>query len=369
MGWSKKKKIIIYGIVALVVCGSVGGGLFYHFALKSVPIVTIDEESPQRVVDNGEIDGFDGKVIILSTFRPSDVTKFTYYLSMIGTEYPIDAAPPIDLHFRDVYTTDNILTTTKSTFVVANVQSLTFPHRLRSGYNPDIYNGGIFIDANEAIIGNVGFSGPVPPPVPPPAPSSQPSVPPSVAPSVTSQPSVTSKPSVSPSISSAPSPSSPGPSAKPTTIPSVATTSSMPSGVQSSHPSVFVPPPGIVSLSTQLSGSGSYTIKGTITLEIVLRLVNGEIVETPSFMFQNIESPSAPDAFLYLSKDTGKDVNGAITISIDGASNGRLARNGNFVQDLDEEINLEDYKNGSFVVWCKRFGVYLGGGEITALLS
>lgn len=89
-------------------------------------------------------------------------------------------------------------------------------------------------------------------------------------------------------------------------------------------------------------------------------------MSTPSLTFQNIESPSAPDAILYLSKDTGRDVNGAITIWIEGTNGRRFAKNGNFVQDLEDDIDLEEYKNGSFVVWCRRFSVYLGGGNIVA---
>jgi hypothetical protein len=59
--------------------------------------------------------------------------------------------------------------------------------------------------------------------------------------------------------------------------------------------------------------------------------------------------------------------NDDIFIPIDSVGGGSFSVQGKFEQVLDEIANvydLSDYQNGSWVVWCRPFSVWLGGGAI-----
>lgn len=84
---------------------------------------------------------------------------------------------------------------------------------------------------------------------------------------------------------------------------------------------------------------------------------------------------SAPGPYLYLSKRPFSETEGGdlvdtdIAIDIDGVANGSFTVDGRFEQILDEIENVRDlreYDGGSFIIWCRPFGVWLGGGPIGA---
>jgi len=117
-------------------------------------------------------------------------------------------------------------------------------------------------------------------------------------------------------------------------------------------------------LISQLSGSpGHEDVGGKITVSKSRVLQNNEkVVEKTSLFFEDIEVPSAPDAFLYLSINDDRSVDGDNLIPIDDAGRGRFVKTGTFVQKLDDDIDINLFTNGSFIVWCRRFGLFLGGG-------
>jgi hypothetical protein len=119
--------------------------------------------------------------------------------------------------------------------------------------------------------------------------------------------------------------------------------------------------------------SGEYQIGGTLTIDYRNDLVNGQVQSVPILEFDIPRLASAPGPFLYLSKRPysetrrGRLTNDEIFIPIDSADGGSFSVQGNFEQVLDEIGNvqdLSDYQNGSWVVWCRPFSVWIGGGPI-----
>jgi len=121
--------------------------------------------------------------------------------------------------------------------------------------------------------------------------------------------------------------------------------------------------------------SGSYRIGGTITIDYVQGFTNGAIVTLPVLQFDIPSLSSAPGPHLYLSKRPfsqtrrGSLSSDDVYIPMDEVSGGEFAVSGRFDQFLDEldsVENLNDYTNGSWIVWCRPFGVWIGGGSISA---
>lgn len=120
--------------------------------------------------------------------------------------------------------------------------------------------------------------------------------------------------------------------------------------------------------------SGSYDIGGTITIDYVQGFENGQVVDLPRLQFDIPDLSDAPGPYLYLSKrsysETQRgDLEGDdILIEVDAGQDGQFNVKGRFDQFLDEAGSaeaLQDYANGSWIVWCRPFGVWIGGGEIT----
>jgi hypothetical protein len=121
--------------------------------------------------------------------------------------------------------------------------------------------------------------------------------------------------------------------------------------------------------------SGSYNIDGTITIDYVQAFQNGQVVDLPRLQFEIPDLADAPGPYLYLSKRAYSETRDGdledqdVFIPIDSGSDGQFNVKGQFEQFLDEIENvqeLEDYANGSWIVWCRPFGVWIGGGEISA---
>lgn len=280
--WSKKKKIIV-GIVTFVAGAAIGVPIFWRFAIKAVDTEKADPNAIKRgVMDTGTIEGgvIDGKVVIESSASVSNLNDVTHFLTILDANYSTDADSPINLYFTNDVMTDPF-NSTETTLMVAGVQNLTFPSTLPSSYGDELFNAGIFFDANNTMIGMFTFD----------------------------------------DIDD-------------------------------------------ITLISQLSGAPGYDIGGKITVSKSRVLQNNEkVVEKTSLLFENIEVPSAPDAFLYLSINDDRSVDGDNLIPIDDAGRGRFVKTGTFVQKLDDDIDINQFTNGSFIVWCERFSIFLGGGE------
>ena len=120
--------------------------------------------------------------------------------------------------------------------------------------------------------------------------------------------------------------------------------------------------------------SARYNIAGSITVDYRNDLVNGQIETIPILKFDLAGVPRVPLPFLYLSKRPYSETRGGdldpddIFIPIDGAEQGSCTLLGAFEQSFDEidtgTMDLSEYVNGSWIVWCEPFRVYLGGGPI-----
>jgi len=125
--------------------------------------------------------------------------------------------------------------------------------------------------------------------------------------------------------------------------------------------------------------SGNYGTQGTIRIEYANEFVDGEIKLVPRLRFDLPNTVSAPGPFLYISKRPFSESQGSdiasddIFIPLDEStsSGGSFNVKGKFEQVLDEVAleDIADYANGSWVVWCRPFGVYIGGGSISEAMS
>jgi len=168
----------------------------------------------------------------------------------------------------------------------------------------------------------------------------------------------------------------PNPTGAPTTssMPTVTGATRAPTKVPTNAPVVpptAAPLPDV--LVSTLEG-GDYDIDGTITIDYVTALEGGEAVNLARLRF-DVAAVSAPGPYLYLSKRPFSETEGGdlvdtdIAIDIDGVANGAFTVDGRFEQILDEIENVRDlreYDGGSFIIWCRPFGVWLGGGPIGA---
>jgi len=121
--------------------------------------------------------------------------------------------------------------------------------------------------------------------------------------------------------------------------------------------------------------SGSYGTQGTIRIEYSNEFVNGTVKAVPVLKFDLPNTVTAPGPFLYISKRPIEESRGNDIASDDifipleeGASTGGSFNvKGKFEQVLNEVAltDIADYANGSWVVWCRSFGVYIGGGSIS----
>ncbi len=136
------------------------------------------------------------------------------------------------------------------------------------------------------------------------------------------------------------------------------------------------PPPQPTVLVANLEGrSRNYNIDGsTITIDSVRGFEGGQVVNVPRLQF-NVNAASAPAPYLYLSKRSFAETQRGnldaddILIEIDGIRDGTFTKGGSFEQLLDEIDNTQDlseFNGGSFIVWCRPFEIYLGGGPIQA---
>jgi len=137
--------------------------------------------------------------------------------------------------------------------------------------------------------------------------------------------------------------------------------------IDESSSSISLPPVLTSSL------SGSYSIGGTITIDYITQIIDGDIQTLPRLQLDIPEFSGAPGPYLYLSKTPYSQTRNRdwltdddILVPIDQGS-GSFSIKGRFEQLLDEVelIDIEDYANGSWIVWCDPFYVWIGGGDIS----
>ena len=121
-------------------------------------------------------------------------------------------------------------------------------------------------------------------------------------------------------------------------------------------------------LVSQLAGVSGYRVGGTITVSTRTDFVGGQIVQVPVLLFSNIQVPRAPGPFLYLTRRAGVPrnlQNDDLRIPINAVADGSFTVEGSFEQDFTADVDLNEFANGSWIVWCDPFGILLGGGSIS----
>ena len=124
---------------------------------------------------------------------------------------------------------------------------------------------------------------------------------------------------------------------------------------------------------------GQYQISGSITIDTIAGFENGGVVQRPRLLFDIPNLVDAPGPYLYLSKRPFSETqvgdldesDGDVFVAIDDGTDGQFNVRGTFEQFLDEvdADDLLDYAGGSWIVWCRPFGVWIGGGSIAAVES
>mmetsp|Transcript_35957 Transcript_35957/g.70764 ORF Transcript_35957/g.70764 Transcript_35957/m.70764 type:complete len:289 (-) Transcript_35957:16-882(-) len=111
------------------------------------------------------------------------------------------------------------------------------------------------------------------------------------------------------------------------------------------------------------SGDNDYTVEGIVKIARSINTVDTGMIASYFLIFEDIEVSAGPDVVLYLSPRTdARNVDGALTISIDGRPAGTFSREGSFTQDLPDGFDPAGYN--SAVVWCRRFGVLFGTASL-----
>mmetsp|Transcript_14226 Transcript_14226/g.35698 ORF Transcript_14226/g.35698 Transcript_14226/m.35698 type:complete len:491 (-) Transcript_14226:85-1557(-) len=193
-------------------------------------------------------------------------------------------------------------------------------------------------------------------------PTLMPSRTPSSRPSTTPSKTPSTSPLVAPSYSPTKEPSK-----SPTAMPTIQPTQN-PTKPPTAEPTVSPTKKSLTILTSELSGS--YGIGGTVTMDYVQGFENGKVVDLPRLQFDIPNLSDAPGPYLYLSKRSYSETRRGnldpqdVLISIDGGDDGQFNVRGRFDQFLTQVQDLKEYTNGSWIVWCRPFGVWIGGGEI-----
>ena len=122
---------------------------------------------------------------------------------------------------------------------------------------------------------------------------------------------------------------------------------------------------------------GSYHNGATITIDSVAGFENGQTINQARLKFDVPSVGAAPGPYLYLSKrpysETKRgslDPEFDVFIPIDNGTDEQFNVEGKYDQLLDEidvsSQDLNEYVNGSWIVWCRPFEVWIGGGPISA---
>jgi len=128
----------------------------------------------------------------------------------------------------------------------------------------------------------------------------------------------------------------------------------------------------LIVLFSELSGGG-YGVAGTITLQYRTDLDdNGNVVNVPFLLFENINAPSAPGPFLWMTRranDRHRQIlDEDVYIAFEDRPDGSFTKGGTYAVDFPQpEVDFSEFVGGSFIVWCEPFSVWIGGGDIVEL--
>ena len=374
-----RKKIVILGSIACVIISglAIGAGVYFATRPDNIEVTTSTAtETLPTAIKAAKIQGSpNGLVRIDYANLLSDRAVFSYYLNIENFNFTEFALAEASLENLAIYLTRSADPTVDNLgndpISIPNIAGQELPYRLQDGFVPGDYNGVLFVVEDSSITGvsslefvaSSEFSLIVNPDQniasPTPASTSSPSASPSLA-SVPPTPTPSATPPGSPTTS-------PTSSFSPTIDPTKSPTKS-PTRAPTPAPTGAPLPPALTA-----SLSGEYRIGGTLTIDYRNDLVNGQIQSVPILEFNIPRLASAPGPYLYLSKRPysqtrqGRLTNDEIFIPIDSVGGGSFSVQGNFEQVLDEIGNvydLRDYQNGSWVVWCRPFSVWIGGGPI-----
>jgi len=315
---------------------------------KNIPTtITTQEESLASLIKVAPF--FSGAILLEFTELLDDPTTLYYYINIQDFSFTTD------VQFKNIENVNLYLTASSTPVVtgihedksvkIANVANVEFPFRLSDGFLPGDYNGILLLEEDTSSfsieeLGVASFDLIVDP--------SQ-----NFGSSVEGQ-QLTGSPTSSPTVTAL------RPSARPTQRPTPRPT-----------PAPVAPqlPPILFSEIT-----GDYNIGGTITIDYISNFVDGNVVSQARMRFNLPKAASAPGPFLYLSKRPYSETRGKkldrsdIPIPIDESQGGSFTVEGNYDQALDEISNIQnlsEYANGSWIVWCEPFGVWIGGGPIS----
>lgn len=356
---SNKKWRIIFGVIGTVLLAVI------------IAIVVVFTTRPKNleVTESTEVESLPslikgvtigtGAITIEFTELLADKSSLSYYVALNGDLDVEDIQDELSLDNPTLYLIPD-LATMQSLLRVGELNNVTFPYRLSESFLPGDFEGIVLAEADRMDDDNTYIASfqivdesrnigtPTRAPI-------------SLSP--------TRAPTAAPTIS--PAPTMNGATRAPTAFPTLPPTLAP---VAPTNPPVVAPtsPP----LPEVLVGTldGNYNIEGTITIDYVTGLKGGEVVDIARLQF-DVGAVRAPGPFLYLSKRSYSETQGGdlvaedIAIDIDGVADGSFTKGGVFEQVLDEINNVQDlreYDGGSFIVWCRPFGVYLGGGPIVA---
>jgi hypothetical protein len=392
------RKIIILGIIAcIIILAAIGVGVYFATRPESIEVTTSTAtETLPTVVKAAKIeDSPNGVVTIEYTNLLSDRSVVSYYLNIENFNLTEFALAGASLENLAIYLTRPAVPTVENLGIrpitIPKIIDQELPYRLQDGFLPGDYNGVLFVvednsinavsslepvassefslivnpDQNIASPTAASTSSPsASPTIAPMAPTPTPSVTPSGTPTFSPAPSGTATPTTSPSATPSFEPTS---SFSPTIAPTKSPTKS-PTRAPTPSPTRTPLPPALTA-----SLSGEYRIGGTLTIDYRNDLINGQIQSVPILKFDIPRLASAPGPYLYLSKRPYSETRRGglssddIFIPIDSGEGGSFSVQGTFEQVLDEIGNvydLSDYQNGSWVVWCRPFRVWIGGGRI-----
>ena len=96
-----------------------------------------------------------------------------------------------------------------------------------------------------------------------------------------------------------------------------------------------------------------------------------ELENVPYLFFENIEAPSAPGPVLWMTRRANERhttiLEEDIYIKV-ADSDGSFTVEGTYTIDFPSPgIDFKEFVNGSFIVWCEPYSVWLGGGSIVEL--
>ena len=410
------RRRIVFGLLALVLLsGIVWFVIYMRTRHPNVPVIeTSAEESLPSLIKLAPI-GSGAILIEYTELLAAEEETLLYYVTvqdlnftaMEGVTAPNNLAmyltknadPTVEdiSQERKKMLRNRNLSSKEITLRVGLVNLLEFPYRLPDSFFPGDFSGVLLVeeDPDEAsnfievlsssfdvVIAperNIGSPTTEPSAQPTPAPTKTPTATP-VTPTAPTPAPVTPTPApvsptrapVSPTrapVAPTPKPVSPTPAP---VAPTPAPVSPTPAPV-SPTPAPVAPTPALPPELTS-SLSGSYGISGTIKIDYVQRFVNGEVIDQPRLRFDIPKLSSAPGPYLYLSKRPYSETRRGglesqdVYVPID-ETGGEFAVVGEFDQYLDEidVQDIEDFTNGSWIVWCRPFSVWIGGGSISAI--